>query len=55
MALQSRKRFLTGTACLVLFAAFGFASERHSLNGTWTMIPAQGDYAGIIVQVPFRL
>jgi hypothetical protein len=46
MALQSRKRFPIGIACLVLFATFGFASDHHSLNGTWTMIPAQGDLAG---------
>jgi hypothetical protein len=46
MTLQSRKRFPIGIACLVLFAAFGFASDHHSLNGTWAMIPAQGDYEG---------
>jgi hypothetical protein len=46
MTLQSRKRFPIGIACLVLFAAFGFASDHHSLNGTWAMVPAQGDYEG---------
>jgi hypothetical protein len=46
MALQSRKRFSFGIACLVLFATLGVASDHHSLNGTWTMIPSQGEYEG---------
>jgi hypothetical protein len=46
MTPQSRKRFLIGTTCLVLFAAVGLANDHHSLNGTWVMIPAQSKFEG---------
>lgn len=30
----------------LLFAAFAFATDRSSLNGTWTLVPAKSDFQG---------
>lgn len=30
----------------LLFATFAFATERSSLNGTWTLVPAKSDFQG---------
>jgi len=46
MRLNSSKIFLMRSIFLALFAATGFASNHHSLNGTWKLIPARTDFAG---------
>ena len=40
-------RTLTGAVLsTLLFAATAFAHEHAALNGTWTLVPAQSDFAG---------
>jgi hypothetical protein len=46
MRLQLRKTVLSGAAVLVFFAASAFATNHHSLNGTWRLIPDRSDFAG---------
>jgi hypothetical protein len=33
-------------AILVLFAASAFGTNRHQLNGTWTLVPTESDFGG---------
>lgn len=40
------KIFLGLAALLALLAAPGFSRGHHSLNGTWKLIPARGEFGG---------
>ena len=41
-----RTKLTRGVLATVLFAAAAFAHQHTALNGTWTLVPAQSDFAG---------
>lgn len=40
---QSRKVFFAGTVAAVLFTGLALADSHQSLNGTWILVPTNGD------------
>ena len=41
-----KTKLTRGVLTTVLFAATAFAHQHTALNGTWTLVPAQSDFAG---------
>ena len=43
MRIQSGKVFIASIAALLSLASWGLASNHHSLNGTWTLLPTRSN------------
>jgi hypothetical protein len=46
MRIHTSSGFSTGVVMTILCAVTALASNHHSLNGTWTLVPAKSDFAG---------
>jgi hypothetical protein len=46
MRIQSGKVFIASIAALLSLASWGLASNHHSLNGTWTLLPTRSNFGG---------